>query len=692
MKKPTHPIRDTSQATASIALVAAILLAMGLVALLVVVGFANEQYQRDVQAWRLRLDTIANIRAAAVEDWLENQYEELRSIAGNVSLRLYVTELNQAGNGKGEAAQITFLRNYLAVTAERTGFALAVPSAEIKASVPISHQAGIALLDNKGTLLVATPGMPAPNEILKTFIQQAPKAQESMNDIFRTENGVVSMAFLVPVYAVQGDPVAEDQIGWVFGVKPVATELYPLLNFPRQAEETAETALVREQGGMVEYLSPLRDGSLPLTRKLDHSEGQAASFAMKQPGHFSVKYDYGHDEVLTTGRAIKGTGWTLVQMISADEALRESEQRRLALVGAGLLGIGLVLVGFFAVWRHGTSVRYRQLAEKFKSQEALLRLVSDNQPDAMMIIDQEATYRFANLQAARDLETSVEDMVGRKVKHLLGPEKAGAMEAIGQTVLERDAPATQVERREKEGTARVLQVKYLPLQHIPDILTDTISAGMLVIEQDITPAMMERERRERLLKHLVDKLVLVIDKRDTYAAHHSARVALLAEALAQELKLSPAETETVGVAGKLMNIGRILVPPGLFAKKGRLTSRERSQIAASLQASADFLEGLEFEGPVVETLRQVQEHYDGSGPLGLKGEQIFITAQIVAIANAYIAMTSPRAWRPGIEREKALEELMQLSERQFRRRVVAGLVNLIESHKGTAPWEAIEQG
>ena len=63
--------------------------------------------------------------------------------------------------------------------------------------------------------------------------------------------------------------------------------------------------------------------------------------------------------------------------------------------------------------------------------------------------------------------------------------------------------------------------------------------------------------------------------------------------------------------------------------------------------AVDLLQDVTFEGPVVETIRQLGETWDGGGPLGLKGEEILVTARVLAVANAFVGMVSPRAYRGG---------------------------------------------
>ena len=189
------------------------------------------------------------------------------------------------------------------------------------------------------------------------------------------------------------------------------------------------------------------------------------------------------------------------------------------------------------------------------------------------------------------------------------------------------------------------------------------------------------------MNQLISTLVRVVDRRDPHASNHSGRVAEVAKAIAEDMELGQVEVETVEIAGQLMNLGKILVPQDLLTRTGKLTEAELKQVRGSILTSAEMLEGVEFEGPVVETLRQLQEHWDGGGtPAGLKGEEILITGRIVAMANAFVAMVSSRSFRPGASFDDALERLLSLMGKDFDRRVVLALAHYLDNQGGRKAW------
>jgi len=142
---------------------------------------------------------------------------------------------------------------------------------------------------------------------------------------------------------------------------------------------------------------------------------------------------------------------------------------------------------------------------------------------------------------------------------------------------------------------------------------------------------------------------------------------------------------TAQTAGRLMNLGKLLVSAEVLTRADALDDDEVRRIRDGLLHGADLLAGIEFDGPVVETLRQIGERWDGGGPTARAGDDILITAQIVAVANAFVALTSSRAWRPGIAPAEAVGELLKDSGGAYARRVISALANLVDNRGLAAP-------
>ena len=88
----------------------------------------------------------------------------------------------------------------------------------------------------------------------------------------------------------------------------------------------------------------------------------------------------------------------------------------------------------------------------------------------------------------------------------------------------------------------------------------------------------------------------------------------------------------------------------------------------------------------METIRHLPEWWDGSGPIGLHGEQIMRTARVLAVTNAFVAMISGRAYRKAMTFEEAADILLKQAGSKFDRRVVVALINYVENRGGGSKW------
>lgn len=678
---------------------AAVLSALCIAAGILLIRFVENEWQRELQTWQVRLGIVADSRFAAIDAWLDRQFDEIGGLADNPALQLYVTQLSAGDTGEDAAdiaeAQGEYLGNLLEATAVRSGFAAKAVGKSVGANIDRSGSGGIALVDVKGQTLAATDGMPPFAGRLRDFVTGLVSGERGLLDLHLNASGRPAMAFAVPVFAVQGNRDAASQIGVVIGVKEVDEELFGLLRQPGDTDETSETLLVRRDGASIEYLSRLPDGTAPLSLRLAADTADLdAAFAIEAPGGFGQRRDYRGRDVLVTSRSFAKAPWTLMHTIERKEALGPAQSRLTWLALVGVISMILIVASFIVVWRHGSLRRaaesaagFREMAARIEDQRNLLRLVTDSQPTGIYILDADGTCRFANREAARNAGIPAEDMSGKPIVNILGPEAAKRHLAASRKVLENGVAISEFARVTTAEGTRVLQI-----EHVPVAASHDMSGGVLVVERDITDVVTERERRARTLSQIVRTLVGVVDRRDPYAANHSQRVAALARALAVEMNLQEREIDAVETAGNLLNFGKILVAPELLTKSGEMSDEDRQKVRQSIQTSAELLSGIEFDGPVVDTLRQAQARADGTGiPAGLAGDNILLTARIVSVANAFVGMVSKRAYREALDLDRAVDAMLSQVGKAFDRRVVAALINYLDNRGGRAQWAAGDQ-
>jgi len=176
--------------------------------------------------------------------------------------------------------------------------------------------------------------------------------------------------------------------------------------------------------------------------------------------------------------------------------------------------------------------------------------------------------------------------------------------------------------------------------------------------------------RKRLVG-TIDVISTMLEKRDPYTAGHQRRVSRLARSIAQELGLQSDVVDSIRIAGNIHDIGKMSVPAEILVKPGRLSEIEMELIKAHPRTGYDILKVVDLPAPTAEIVLQHHERLDGSGyPQGLKGEQIILEAQIIAVADVVEAMASHRPYRPSRGIEAALEEIERNSGILYHRDVV----------------------
>ncbi len=250
--------------------------------------------------------------------------------------------------------------------------------------------------------------------------------------------------------------------------------------------------------------------------------------------------------------------------------------------------------------------------------------------------------------------------------------------------------------REDEATHDLLQTQLLVERNgelmLPDLLTRTFlqarlreqergAADFLVADRADTAytADVAAPADKRIIYKAVRALVKAAEARDHFTRGHSDGCARLAVAIAVKLNLATEEIEGLKIAARLHDIGKIGVSDLILLKPDSLTDQERELVRAHVLVSAHILEALDFPWEVKPTVRFHHERLDGSGyPDGLMGDEIPLPARVLAVADVFDAMTSPRSHRPAHPRQAAIAEITANAGVKYDPQVVAALVKVIE--------------
>jgi len=204
------------------------------------------------------------------------------------------------------------------------------------------------------------------------------------------------------------------------------------------------------------------------------------------------------------------------------------------------------------------------------------------------------------------------------------------------------------------------------------------------------PLLRARLRAQLRVKRLTDQLESTemvifsmarwVEVKDPYTEGHLKRIAGYGALVAEALGLGPDDVRTVRFAGILHDIGKIGVRESILSKPGKLDSKEQEELRRHAEYGAEIVAPMRFANEVAPIILSHHEHWDGRGyPRGLAGEAIPVGARIIAVVDAWDAMTTDRPYRPSLGETEALRRLRNGAGNQWDPNVVETFVELLRS-------------
>lgn len=376
----------------------------------------------------------------------------------------------------------------------------------------------------------------------------------------------------------------------------------------------------------------------------------------------------GAGEVYSIGARPTLLDWLLVLETPAEVLDRRIASRNWEIYGIGCLmtflltALAVIIYAFSTNKRHKTeAARYQNLYRMIQQQKFMLDGVNQSLKAGLLLVDDKGDIQVCNPAFEKLSNHKGEDFKGLPLSEALPAPASVELTGKMRNVMEDDQSATvEIELPDQNGEKRLYRVTLFPYESVKGENTSS-GSGCVAIFQDITVfranAKKAAKRQEALLKAM-DRALESVDHNLVGQSEKMARVSKL---LGEKMNLPEQEKETLRLASLLSQIGKLFVPKELLLKSGGLTQEEKKEVARAPEHADRILQDLHFDLPVRETVREMGERLDGSGPAGYKAEEISRCGRIMAIVNAFIAMTSPRAWRQGsaLGVQEAIEQLRQ---------------------------------
>jgi PAS domain S-box-containing protein len=305
----------------------------------------------------------------------------------------------------------------------------------------------------------------------------------------------------------------------------------------------------------------------------------------------------------------------------------------------------------------------KRAEESLRESEELLRNYLDNAPDGIYISDLEGNFLYGNRKCEEITGYGREELIGKNFLELNLLSENSLNIAVQLLQVNKEGRATgpdEIDLISKEG-------RLIPIEINTNVVQRKGQRIVIASVRDITErkqASMELqislEKLRKAMGWIIQAMSRTIETRDPYTSGHQRRVADLARSIAHEMGLPEDQVDGLRMAGIVHDLGKIAVPAEILSKPTKLSNIELALIKVHPQTSYDILKDIDFPWPVAEIVFQHHERMDGSGyPRGLKGDEIFLEARILMVADVVEAMASHRPYRPALGIDKALEEISQ---------------------------------
>ncbi len=298
----------------------------------------------------------------------------------------------------------------------------------------------------------------------------------------------------------------------------------------------------------------------------------------------------------------------------------------------------------------------------FKSGEAFLDYAQKNEAPDLVLMD----VKMPQMDGFETLQ---------KLRQIDGPAREAPVVFL---------TADENEESEKKGLS-LGAMDFIKKPFVPDVLTIRIRhiIDLNRLQKHLAEEVEKKtEQNERMFLNVVRSLADAIDAKDRYTSGHSRRVAEYSAMIAREMGKSEEDIKMIYYAGLLHDVGKIRVPGSVINKPGKLSDDEYDLMKTHPVSGFHILFDIHDDQRIVYGAKYHHERYDGKGyPNGLEGECIPEISRIIAVADAYDAMTSDRSYRKAIPQEAVRMEIENGKGVQFDPEVADVMLKIIDRDK-----------
>lgn len=624
-----------------------------------------------------RQGVVTSARASAIENWLGGKVERVQSLAANPLFVEFASLVKNSpegipvlfGTNEGEDGNLTDIQLRLP-TLKNALESIVAASAEI-ASVTIVNakcepymttEASMRPLDKEDELL-------ARQVVASGYYRLSPLRFEPFGTgavlfvpILPPEDELESKPSAVLVVTLKADQMLNESLG--LGLLGV---------------QIKRLALVQQIGNESFQEVDNRTPALLTARDFTLTDQHQLSFGIRQSPVL-------RQSVYSSGAKIKGLDWWVVAETSLDAVTAPMHDTSRVVYTVCVLVSALLLLVIIAVWWRVMGNEQRDLNQNFRSllaimgeQKQLLDGINSTISDPISLVDAEGKFVYCNRAFGKAVGRDPNEVIGLDGQAIFGFDTAKRLGQTDQHVLMTGEERAINETLWLQSNRYFFQISKAPLR---DSEGGKV-VGIVSVYRDITQLIESQLHGRRVVQQTIDALVHAIEEVDPFLGGHSRIMDGMALLIAKQLHLSPVDTSTIEAAASLSQIGKMFVPREILLKPGKLSNEEKALMEKHVEHTCHVLKDVEFELPVIDAIRQMNESLDGSGyPAGLQGDAISIHGRVLAVVNAFAAMARPRSYREALPVSKVLEVLDAATGKVYDKSVVDALRIVIATPQG----------
>ena len=651
------------------------------VALLIggVFAFAHQHLEKERAAMEndllQRQRIVASTRADAITLWLDNESEKAKRLVSSDLFQLFASEVDKLAGGvpllfKDEesdgndqlSSSLPFMRTILTDFVGGNSFLSAV----------IVNTRGEAYMTSESSMEVLSSMQQG---LVQQVVNTGYMAYAPLESV--ANRGMVLTMF-IPIMPPQHERESN---------KPVAVMLVSLLAGPKLNDilapgifddKSQTLRLVQRNGNMFNAVD-IKSNSLRLAK--DFTLTPQGDFVFAERQSLLDK-----ENVFSSGLKVRSLDWWIVAENSSatlNDAMKTKAQTEYLL--SGLLALVLVLMVFSLWWRlvgreqSAINNRFRTLLAVIEDQKRLLDGINSTISDPISLTDTAGNFAYVNAAFAKAVGRSEDDVVGLDGPAIFGFDTAKRLNVPDQHVIMTGESISVNEVLWLLSKRYYFQISKTPLL---DQATRT-PQGIVSVYRDITQLVEAEQHSRRVVQQTINALVRAIEEADPFLGGHSRIMGGIASLIAKQLALSGPDIATIEASANLSQIGKTFVPREILLKPGALSPEEKIEMEKHIDHCCNVLKDIEFDLPVLDTIRQMNERLDGKGyPMHLSGDQITIHARVLAVANAFAAMARPRSYRPALPVIQVMEILQKEISKSYDGQVVDALQAVISTPAG----------